>query len=149
MAKPIAIAADHGGFEYKQRIVDLLRERNYEVLDFGVTSDAPADYPDVARAAAEAVSRDEAYRGILVCGSGIGMEIVANKSAGVRAANCTSVEMARLAREHNDANMLAIGQRLVDWSTAEQMVEAFLLTDSSSEDRHRRRVSKIHDLTGR
>jgi ribose 5-phosphate isomerase B len=145
----IAVAADHGGVQYKDRIAALLREEGHEVIDFGPGSSDSCDYPDYAHPAAEAVARGEAERGIIVCGSGIGVSIVANKSQGVRAANCTSAEMARLAREHNDANVLTIGERLVDWDTARQIVEAFLATPASSNDRHRRRVEKIHTLTGR
>jgi ribose 5-phosphate isomerase B len=145
----IALAADHGGVQYKDRIGELLRRGGHEVVDFGSESDDSCDYPDYAHPAAQAVSRGEAERGIIVCGSGIGVSIVANKSHGVRAANCTSVEMARLAREHNDANVLTIGERLVDWETAQQIVETFLATPSSNDERHRRRVEKIHSLTGR
>ncbi|HVK39748.1 MAG TPA: ribose 5-phosphate isomerase B [Candidatus Kapabacteria bacterium] len=145
----IALAADHGGVEYKDRIVEMLREAGHDVVDFGPSNGDACDYPDYAHPAAEAVAHGEAERAIIVCGSGIGVSIVANKSEGVRAANCTSVEMARLAREHNAANVLTIGERLVDWPTAQQIVETFLSTDSSSDERHRRRVDKIHALTGR
>lgn len=145
----IALAADHGGVRYKDRIVEMLRQGGHEVVDFGPGSAESCDYPDYARPAAEAVACGEAERGIIVCGSGIGVSIVANKSEGVRAANCTSPEMARLAREHNDANVLTIGERLVDWPTAREIVEAFLSTPASSDERHRRRVDKIHALTGR
>jgi ribose 5-phosphate isomerase B len=145
----IALAADHGGVDYKDRIAELLRGRGHDVIDFGPSSTQSCDYPDYAYPAAQAVSRGEAEQGIIVCGSGIGVSIVANKSEGVRAANCTSVEMARLAREHNDANVLTIGERLVDWPTAQQIVETFLATPSSGDERHRRRVEKIHALTGR
>lgn len=146
--KTIAVAADHGGFEYKERIAELLRERGIEVIDFGTDSTESCDYPEHARKAAEAVSERRADAAIVVCGSGIGVSIVANKSAGVRAANCTSVEMARLCREHNDANVLALGQRIIDWTTARSVVEAFLETPASTEHRHRRRVEQIHALTG-
>jgi ribose 5-phosphate isomerase B len=148
MARSIALAADHGGFEYKDRIVEILTAKGFEVVDFGVNSGESVDYPDYARKAAEAVAAGEASLGILVCGSGIGVSIVANKSKGVRAANCTSEEMARLAREHNNANVLTIGQRLVDWDTAEKIVETFISTNASDEERHARRVEKIHSLTG-
>ena len=145
----IAIAADHGGVHYKQRIAELLRDAGHEVVDFGTDSDESCDYPDMAHPAAEAVGSGDAERGIIVCGSGIGVSIVANKSQGVRAANCTSPEMARLALEHNDANVLTIGERLVDWTTAQHIVEAFLETPASTDERHRRRVDKIHSITGR
>ena len=87
--------------------------------------------------------------GIIVCGSGIGVSIVANKVEGVRAASCVTPEMARLAREHNHANVLTLGERLVDWETAREIVDAFLTTDYSDDERHRRRVEKIHSLTGK
>jgi ribose 5-phosphate isomerase B len=145
----IAVASDHGGFSYKERIAGWLAERGYEVIDCGTRSSESCDYPQYAREAAEMVSRGEAATAVVVCGSGVGVSIVANKSAGVRAANCTSVEMARLAREHNDANVLAIGERLVDWPTAAAIVEAFFDTSASEESRHRRRVDMIHSLTGR
>lgn len=149
MSKSIAIAADHGGFNYKTRIVEILRAEGYAVLDFGAHSADSVDYPDVAHDAATAVSDGRAEIGILVCGSGIGVSIVANKSVGVRAANCVTPEMARLAREHNNANMLAIGERLMPWETAEAIVHAFLSTPTSADERHERRVAKIHSLTKR
>lgn len=145
----IAVAADHGGVGYKERIAELLRERGHDVVDFGTDSTVSCDYPDVARPAAEAVASGDADCGIIVCGSGIGVSIVANKSRGVRAANCTSPEMARLAREHNDANVLTIGERLVDWATAVEIVDAFLTTPASNDVRHRRRVEKIDTSSGR
>lgn len=145
----VAIAADHGGIEYKNRISELLRGDGYDVTDFGVHDDEPSDYPDYAHKAAMAVSCGDASIGVIVCGSGIGVSIVANKAPGVRAANCLTPEMARLAREHNHANVLTLGERLIDWETAREIVRAFLATDPSSEARHGRRVGKIHDLTGR
>lgn len=139
----IALAADHGGFEYKQRIAAMLHEMGHEVIDFGTDSTESVDYPDFARTAAEAVSDGRAELGVIVCGSGIGVSITANKVHGVRAANCTSVEMARLAREHNHANVLTLGERLVPWETARAIVEAFLSTPGSTDERHLRRVGKI------
>jgi ribose 5-phosphate isomerase B len=149
MTRRVALAADHGGVGYKNRIGEMLRQSGYSVTDFGVDSTESADYPDYARAAAEAVGTGEADLGIIVCGSGIGVSIVANKSKGVRAANCQSVEMARLARQHNHANVLTLGERLVDWPTAVEIVETFLATPPDDDPRHRRRVEKIHTLTGR
>ena len=102
----------------------------------------------IVRQAAESVSRGDAAMAILVCGSGIGVSIVANKSAGVRAANCLTPEMARLAREHNDANVLTLGERLMSWETAREIVGTFLDTPASTDQRHARRVEKIHALTG-
>jgi ribose 5-phosphate isomerase B len=128
----IAIGADHAGFAYKERIKELLASMGVEVRDFGTSSDASTDYPDYAHSVAQAVGSGEASYGILVCGSGIGMSIVANKHAGVRAVNTESVDGAKLARQHNDANVLAI---------------AACLATPFEGGRHQRRVDKIHDLT--
>jgi ribose 5-phosphate isomerase B len=149
MSQPIALAADHGGVNYKNRIAEILRADGREVIDFGVNSDDSVDYPDFAHDAAEAVSSGRADTAIIVCGSGIGVSIVANKSKGVRAANCVTPEMAKLAREHNNANVLTLGERIVEWDTAREIVETFLATPASPDERHERRVKKIHDLTGR
>jgi ribose 5-phosphate isomerase B len=143
MLKPIAVAADHGGVVYKNRIATMLRDGGREVIDFGTHSTDSTDYPDYAGRAARAVAGGEAEVAIVVCGSGIGVSIVANKTSGIRAANCLTPEMARLAREHNHANVLTLGERLVDWDTARQIVEAFLSTPPSPDERHRRRVEKI------
>lgn len=142
----IALASDHAGYQYKERIKQLLDSLHESHTDFGATSSEPSDYPEYAHAAAEAVSRGECDRGILVCGSGIGMDIVANKSRGVRAALCTSVEMARVSRSHNDANVLVLGERITNWPTVEQIVKTWLQTKFEG-GRHDRRVKKIHSLT--
>ncbi len=144
----IALASDHAGFALKERVKELLEEMGLTYRDFGTNSTASVDYPDFGYAAAEAVSRGDCDRGILVCGSGIGMSIVANKAEGVRAAECLTPEAATLARQHNDANVLTMGERLVDWDTARRIVEVFLTT-SFEGGRHQRRVDKIHTLTGR
>jgi len=145
-AGTIAAGADHAGFEYKQKIVDLLRSMGIEVLDFGTSSTDSTDYPDYAHAVADAVASGKAELGVLVCGSGIGMSIVANKHAGVRAANVESPEAARLSREHNDANVLAIGSRLTTWERAKEILMAFLSAEFQG-GRHQKRVDKIHNLT--
>jgi len=142
----IALACDHAGYQYKERIKELLDSLNERYKDFGTRSMEPTDYPDYAHAAAEAVGRGECDRSIMVCGSGIGMDIVANKSKGVRAALCTSVEMAKLSRSHNDANVLVLGERITDWPTVEQIVRTWLQTQFEG-GRHDRRVKKIHSLT--
>lgn len=149
MSNRIAVACDHAGYLYKNLIIELLRERGLEVADYGVDSADSADYPDYAAKAAEAVSGGEVDRAVIVCGSGIGVSIVANKFAGVRAANCVSEEMARLAREHNDANVLTIGERIVDREALAAILDAFLNTPASDNPRHQRRVEKIHSVTGR
>lgn len=144
--RTVAAGADHAGFEYKQKIVELLRGMGVEVIDLGPASADSVDYPDYAHSVAEAVASGRAEAGVLVCGSGIGMAITANKHAGVRAANVESVEAARLAREHNDANVLAIGARLTAWEKAREILLAFLAAEFQG-GRHRKRVDKIHDLT--
>jgi ribose 5-phosphate isomerase B len=144
--RTVAAGADHAGFDYKQKIVELLRGMGVEVIDLGATSPDSVDYPDFAHSVAEAVSSGRAQAGVLVCGSGIGMSIVANKHAGVRAANVESVEAARLSREHNDANVLAIGARLTTWEQAREILLAFLGAEFQG-GRHQKRVDKIHDLT--
>ena len=142
----IALGADHAGFAYKEKIKELLKSMGVEFRDFGTNSSESTDYPDYAHKAAEAVSKGEAEFGILVCGTGIGMSIVANKHNGVRAANVESVEAATLARQHNNANVLAIGARITPWEKAKEIVRAFLAAKFEG-GRHERRVEKIHTLT--
>lgn len=142
----IALGADHAGFAYKEKIKDLLKSMGVEFQDFGTQSTDSTDYPDYAHRVAEAVSSGKAEYGILVCGTGIGMSIVANKHRGIRASNVESVEAARLAREHNNANVLAIGARLTPWEKAIEIIKMFLATNFEG-GRHQRRVDKIHALT--
>jgi ribose 5-phosphate isomerase B len=142
----IALASDHAGFEYKERIKKLLDEMNLPYRDFGTPSADSTDYPDWGHEAAGAVSSGECAQGILVCGTGIGMSMVANKHKGVRAAPCDSATAARLARQHNDANILALGERLTGWECVVDIVKTFLATPFEG-GRHERRVQKIHTLT--
>lgn len=142
-----AIGSDHAGFEYKEKLKKLLDELGEPYHDFGTTSNASVDYPDYAHAVAESVSNGTYPRGILICGTGIGVAIVANKHKGVRAATSESVASTRLAREHNDANILCFGERITPWETAAEMVKVFLSTPFSGGERHTRRVQKIHSLT--
>ncbi len=144
----IAIASDHAGYIYKEKIKGLLDQLGLEYQDFGIHSNKPSDYPDEGHAASEAVSKGVADRGILVCGSGIGMDIVANKSDGVRAALCFTEEMALLSRRHNDANILVVGERVTPWETVEKITRTWLSTPFEG-GRHQRRVEKIHSLTHR
>jgi ribose 5-phosphate isomerase B len=144
----IALGSDHAGFTRKQEILEHLQALGHEVKDLGTYSKDSMDYPDVAVEVAKLVASKEVERGILVCGSGIGVSIVANKTEGVRAANCVNEEMASLSRQHNDANVLTLGERMVDTKTALAMVDIFLTT-SFEGGRHEQRVNKIHDLTGR
>ena len=142
----IALASDHAGFEYKEKLKNILTELKLEFKDFGTATAESTDYPDWGHKAAQAVSEGSCDRAILICGTGIGMSIVANKHKGVRAAACESVTAARLARQHNDANVLAIGGRITGWESVKDIVKTFLST-SFEEGRHARRVEKIHTLT--
>ena len=138
----VAIGSDHAGVAYKAVFIDLLREMGHEVRDFGTDSEAPVDYPDYIRPVAEAVARGEFDRGIVLGGSGNGEQIVANKVKGVRCALCWDATTARLARQHNDANVLSLGQRVVGLETAKEVVRVFL--DAGFEGgRHERRIAKI------
>lgn len=142
----VALACDHAGYDYKTKTKTLLSEQGIEVLDFGTNSTESVDYPDFAYAAANAVSSGSADIGIIVCGSGIGVSITANKVKGIRAANCLTTEMAALAREHNDANVLTFGERLIDWATAEKIINTFLNTTASENPRHQARVVKMNSM---
>lgn len=138
----IALASDHAGFEYKERIAALLRELGHLVQDFGTDGTEPVDYPHFIRPAAEAVARGDADRGIVLGGSGNGEAIVANKVRGIRCALCWNVESARLSRQHNDANMCSLGQRLIPLDTALEIVRVWLDTPFEG-GRHARRISQI------
>ena len=144
----IAFGADHAGFELKQALLEYVKdELKYEAVDFGTNSGDSVDYPDFAFAAAKAVASGECDFGILVCGSGIGMEITANKVEGIRAADCLTVQMANLCRRHNNANVLTLGQRLISTAVAKMIAKEFLESEFEG-GRHERRVNKIHELTG-
>lgn len=141
----IAIAADHGGVELKDALVAELRARGEQVLDLGTNGDESVDYPDYGRAVAERVSRGEVDRGVLVCTNGIGMSIVANKFPGVRAALVNDATAARMAREHNDANVLVLGGGMMGKFHARELLRVFLETPFAG-GRHQRRVDKIADI---
>lgn len=138
----IALASDHAGFEYKQAILEWLTSRGHEVRDFGTFSNERVDYPDFIRPAAEAVARGECERGIVLGGSGNGEAIAANKVRGVRCALCWSEDTARLSREHNDANVISIGQRTISRELALRLVEIWLATPFEG-GRHVARIRKI------
>jgi ribose 5-phosphate isomerase B len=141
--KSIAIGSDHAGFDLKAKLAEELRSTGYEVLDLG-TSDATTsvDYPDFGKAVAEAVASGQADGGLVVCGTGIGISIAANRHPGIRAALCHDETSARLCREHNDANVLALGARLIGDVVAKDCLHAFLNTEFAG-DRHARRVKKL------
>ena len=143
----ISIASDHGGFEQKQQLVSYLEGKGLDVIDRGPDTDDSVDYPDFAEAACKDVQSGEAEFCILVCGTGIGMAIAANKMRGIRAANVTSPAFAKLSREHNDANVLTLSGRFVSLEENEAIVDAFLETPFAG-GRHERRVGKIMALEG-
>ncbi len=138
----IAIGSDHAGYRYKGALIEMLRGMGHEVGDFGTDSEEPVDYPDYVRPAAEAVVRGEFERGVVLGGSGNGEAMVANKVRGVRCALCWDATTARLAREHNDANVVSIGQRVVSLETAKEIVRAFLAAGFEG-GRHERRLEKM------
>ncbi len=138
----IAVGADHAGAGLKDRLCAFLRELGHEVLDFGTQGSASVDYPDFAHAVASAVAAGQAERGLLVCGTGQGMGMAANRHQGVRAAVCRDLFDTGLARRHNDANVLCVGARVVGEGLAEEMTRVFLETRFEG-GRHQRRVDKI------
>jgi RpiB/LacA/LacB family sugar-phosphate isomerase len=141
----VAIGSDHGGFELKQELVGALRKQGAQVVDLGPNDTTSVDYPDYGRAVAERVARGEVERGVLVCTNGIGMSIVANKFPGVRAALVGDATAARMAREHNDANVLVLGGGMTAKFHAVELLRIFLDTPFAG-GRHQRRVDKITDI---
>lgn len=139
----VAVGSDHRGFESKEQIRAIINQLGHEIVDFGTSDNNPVDYPDIAYQAAKAVSAGEVERAILVCGTGIGMSIAANKINGIRAALCHDELSARISRDHNDANVLCISGDLVGEVLLRKMVEVWLETDFSG-GRHKRRVNKIN-----
>ncbi len=142
MSKKIAIGGDHAGFHYKQKLIDYLTVAGYEVRDFGPNSDESVDYPDYVHPLCKAIENGECEKGIVVCGSGNGVAITANKHQGIRAAICWQEDLAALARQHNDANVIAVPARFVQYDLAMQMVDTFLNTEFEG-GRHANRVNKI------
>lgn len=138
----IAIACDHGGFALKSQVKDYLLSQGHEVSDFGTDSTDSCDYPDYARPCAQAVASGLCRCGVVICTTGIGVSIVANKVKGVRCALCTNTDIASFCRKHNDANVLAMGAKYTDLDTAKQIVDIFLSTEFEG-GRHQRRVDKI------
>lgn len=138
----IAIGCDHGGFELKNEIIEFLKSENHEVNDFGTNSTDSCDYPDIALPVAEAVAAKEYEFGILICGTGIGIGIAANKVPGIRAALCSDTFSAHATREHNNANILTMGQRVVGAGLALDIVKTFISSEFQG-DRHQNRIDKI------
>ena len=142
MNKKIAIACDHGGYELKLTVVEHLKTNGYDVVDFGCDSTASVDYPDYAVPASKAVAAGECELGILICGTGIGMSLCANKVHGIRAACCSDTFSARMTRMHNNANILCLGARVVGAGLAVDLVDLFLKTEFEG-DRHIKRIEKV------
>jgi ribose 5-phosphate isomerase B len=145
----IAMAGDHAGFEMKQDLASKLRARGHDVLDLGTHSTDPVDYPDCADSVGSAVRDKRAERGVIVCGSGAGVAIAANKMPGIRASVCHDTYTAHQAVEHDDMNVLCIGARVIGIALAEEIAAAFLGAQFSGEERHQRRLNKILDIERR
>ncbi len=144
--RTLALGCDHAGFDYKQLVIDELMQQGIAILDKGTFSNESADYPDFIHPVARAIERGQAQSGIILCGSGNGAAMTANKHKGIRAALCWTKELAELARQHNDANVLSIPVRFVSEACALDMIRAFLKTEFEG-GRHARRVNKISDET--
>ena len=142
----IAIACDHGGYQYKQMLMQHLDDRGIAYKDFGTFTPDSCDYPDYAKPVANAVAAGEFEKGILICGTGIGMSIAANKVKGIRAAVCADAFSAKATREHNDANILCMGARVISEAKALEITDISLDTPFSQDERHIRRISKIEQL---
>ena len=142
----IAVGCDHAGYELKTQLMPWLREQGHEVLDLGTNSDAPVDYPDFARAVGAAVTAKRAERGVIICGSGVGACIAANKMKGIRAALCHDTFSARQGVEDDDMNVICIGARVIGPELAKEVISAFLKARFSHAERHERRVKKILDI---
>lgn len=145
----IVIGADHAGFDLKQIIAEDLRRLGHEVIDKGTDSNAPVDYPDFAEAVGRAVLDEAAERGVLICGSGVGASVSANKLPGIRAGLCHDTYSAHQGVEHDDINVLVLGARVIGVELARELVSSFLAAQFTSEERHRRRVGKIKALERR
>ena len=139
----IVVGSDHAGFALKQEIADCLRKEGHDVLDVGTHSTAPADYPDSAEAVGRAVVEGRAERGVLICGSGVGASVAANKVTGVRAAICHDTYSAHQGVEHDDMNVLVLGGRIIGSALAHELVEAFMNARYTAEERHARRLAKV------
>ena len=141
----LLIGSDHGGYRLKEHIKKYLTEKGYEMADVGTGSEDSCDYPDFAQKLCNGITKGTAEKGILICGTGIGISIAANKCAGIRAALCNEVYGAQMSRQHNDANVLCMGARVIGVGTAEMIVDTWLNTDFEG-GRHQRRVAKIMAL---
>ncbi|MCQ2530587.1 MAG: ribose 5-phosphate isomerase B [Lachnospiraceae bacterium] len=141
----IAIGSDHAGFEMKEALKKHLEEKGYEVKDFGTDSDQSCDYPEFAKAVSHCVADGVAEKGVLICGTGIGMSMAANKVKGIRAAVVGDAFSAQATREHNDANIICMGARVIDLEKATEFLDIFMSTDFSFGENHIRRIGKLED----
>lgn len=141
----IALGCDHGGLEHKNAIVDYLKENGFEVTDFGIYEQVSVDYPDIAKKVCESIQKGECERGILVCGTGIGMSIAANKHKGIRAACCSEHFSAKYTRLHNNSNVLCLGGRVIGVGTAVELADIFVNTEFEG-GRHQKRIDKITEI---
>ena len=139
----VAVACDHAGFPLKDTVMDAIRKAGHEVIDLGTNSTAPVDYPDIAEKLGRAIQRGEADRGVVICGSGVGAAVAANKMVGVRAGLCHDTYSARQCVEHDDVNVLSLGGRVIGPEVAVEVVHAFLAAKFTGEERHVRRLNKI------
>ena len=145
----IVVGADHAGYDLKEVLAAYLRHRGHEVVDVGTNSDDPVDYPDYAQALSQAILDGRAERGVLVCGSGVGSSVAANKIPGIRAGLCHNTYSARQGVEHDNMNVLVLGARVIGIEVARELVDSFLGAEFNGEERHRRRVEKIKALEKR
>jgi ribose 5-phosphate isomerase B len=142
----VAVACDHGGFPLKETVLDVVRQAGHDAIDLGTFSSDPVDYPDYAQKVGQAIQHGEADRGILICGSGTGVTVAANKMRGIRAGVCHDVYSARQSVEHDDANVLSLGARVIGPELAAELVKTFLNAHFTGEERHVRRVAKISEM---
>jgi ribose 5-phosphate isomerase B len=145
----VAVGSDHAGFRLKQEMAQLLRQDGHEVADLGTDSEAAVDYPDFAEKVGQAVREGRAERGVLLCGSGVGASVAANKLPGIRAAVCHDVYSAHQGVEHDDMNVLVLGSRVIGPALAQDLVRAFLAARFTAEERHARRLAKVQALETR
>lgn len=143
MKRTVYIGSDHAGYEMKESLKKYMTEKGVKFLDLGSFSSESVDYPDIAREVCEKVVDEKSSLGVLICGTGVGMMMTANKRAGIRAAACTHEQMAKMARLHNDANVLCLGSRIIASELAKQILDVFLETEFEGEDRHKRRIAKM------
>ena len=142
----IVIGSDHAGFPLKGMVVDYIRSLGHAVEDVGSYDERPVDFPDIARSLTDAIGRGEADRGIMVCGTGVGASIAANKVRGIRAAVCHDIHSAHQSVEHDDVNVMCIGAQIIGAWLAKDLIAAFLAAEFSKDQEFRRRVEKLHDL---